>query len=87
MIPGVAGFSVSLPQFEKVTVNLPKGILTINGGSTENYYIKSLKINGKQYMSTWVDWDLINNGGTIDFESSNTPNKSWGENTEPPSFN
>ena len=38
-------------------------------------------------MSTWVDWDLINNGGTIDFESSNTPNKSWGENTEPPSFN
>ena len=87
MIPGVSGFSVSLPQFEKVTVNLPQGILTINGGSTENYYIKSLKINGNQYMSTWVDWDLINNGGTIDFESSNTPNKSWGENTEPPSFN
>ena len=87
MIPGVSGFSVSLPQFEKVTVNLPQGILTINGGSTENYYIKSLKINGNQYISTWVDWDLINNGGTIDFESSNTPNKSWGENTEPPSFN
>ena len=87
MIPGVSGFSVSLPQFEKVTLNLPQGILTINGGSTENYYIKSLKINGNQYMSTWVDWDLINNGGNIDFESSNTPNKSWGENTEPPSFN
>ena len=87
MIPGVAGFSVNTPQFEKAILNLPQGLLTINGGSTEKHYIKSLKINGKKYKSTWVDWDLIKNGGTIDFESSITPNKTWGENKESPSFN
>jgi len=87
MIPGVAGFSVNTPQFEKAIVNLPQGLLTINGGSTEAPYINSLKINGKKYKSTWIDWDLIKNGGTIDFEASKTLNKTWGENTAPPSFN
>ena len=87
MIPGVAGFSVNTPQFEKVIVNLSQGLLTINGGSTEAPYINFLKINGKKYKSTWIDWNLIKNGGTIDFESSKTPNKAWGKNTEPPSFN
>jgi putative alpha-1,2-mannosidase len=87
MIPGVAGFSVNTPQFEKVTVNLPKGRLTINGGSSENPYINSLKINGKKYESTWVEWDIIKNGCVIDFESSTIPNKTWGQNIEPPSFN
>ena len=87
MIPGVAGFSVNTPQFEKAIVNLPQGRLTITGGSTETPYINSLKINGKKYKSTWIDWGFIKNGGTIDFESSKTPNKTWGENTEPPSFN
>ena len=87
MIPGVAGFSVNTPQFEKAIVNLSQGLLTINGGSTEAPYINFLKINGKKYKSTWIDWNLIKNGGTIDFESSKTPNKTWGKNTEPPSFN
>ena len=86
MIPGVAGFSVNTPQFEKVILNLPNGVLTINGGSKENPYINSLKINGKKYKSTWIDWDFIKNGGIIDFESSNIPNKIWGIDSESPSF-
>lgn len=87
MIPGVAGFSVNTPQFEKAVINLTQGPLTITGGSTKTPYINSLKINGKKYKSTWIDWGFIKNGGTIDFESSKTPNKIWGKNTEPPSFN
>ena len=87
MIPGVAGFSINTPQFEKAIINLPQGPLTITGGSTKTPYINSLKINGKKYKSTWIDWGFIKNGGTIDFESSKTPNKIWGKNTEPPSFN
>ena len=86
MIPGVAGFSVNTPQFEKVTLNLSQGILTIKGGSSKNSYINSLKINGKKYESTWVEWDIIKNGGVMDFESSKVPNKIWGQNTAPPSF-
>ena len=47
MIPGVAGFTISSPQFEKVTVSLPNGNLTINGGSSEKFYIQNLKFNNK----------------------------------------
>ena len=86
MIPGVAGFSINTPQFEKVTINLPLGQLTITGGSTNNNYISSIKVNGKNYKSTWVDWDLIRNGGILDYKTSKTPNKTWGKNSKPPSF-
>lgn len=86
MIPGVAGFSINTPQFEKVTINLPLGQLTITGGSTNNNYISSIKVNGKNYKSTWVDWDLIRNGGILDYKTSKTPNKTWGKNSKPPSY-
>ena len=87
MIPGIAGFSISTPQFEKVTINLPKGVLTINGGSSEAFYIKNLKLNAKNYNSTWIDWGTIKNGGELDFKTSKKPNKNWGKNETPPSFN
>jgi predicted alpha-1,2-mannosidase len=86
MIPGVAGFSISSPQFEKITLNLPQGPLVIRGGTMETPYINSLKFNGDQYNSTWIDWNCIKDGGQLDFESSNVPNKSWGKNTSPPSY-
>ena len=86
MIPGVAGFSISSPQFEKITLNLPQGSLVIRGGTMETPYINFLKFNGDQYNSTWIDWSFIKDGGQLDFESSNVPNKLWGKNTSPPSF-
>lgn len=87
MIPGVGGFSVNTPQYEKVTITFPKGKLTINGGSTELQYIKSLKWNNKNYTDTWLDWETIKNGGTLDFKTSKEPQKSWGKNQTPPSYN
>jgi predicted alpha-1,2-mannosidase len=87
MIPGVAGFSINTPQFEKVTISLPKGVLIINGGDTEASYIESLKWNGKSYNSTWVDWNDIKNGGKFDFKISKKPNKNWGKKEIPPSYN
>lgn len=87
MIPGVAGFSISTPQFEKVTISLPKGVLTINGGSSEEVYIKNLKLNANNYNSTWIDWKTIKNGGELDFRTSKKPIKNWGKNEIPPSFN
>ena len=87
MIPGVGGFSINAPQFEKVTITLPKGKLVINGGSTELKYIQSLKLNNKNYKDTWIDWKTIENGGTIDFKTSKKPRKDWGRNQTPPSYN
>ena len=85
-IPGVAGFSINAPQFEKVILNLPKGQLTISGGSTSKPYIQSLKFNGKKFETPWIDWSLIKEGGSLDFKTSEEPNKNWGKNAELPSY-
>lgn len=80
MIPGVAGFTLSTPQFEKITMELPEGKVRISGGSTESIYPKSLKINGKTYRSTWVDWEKIQKGATLEYKTSNKISKKWGVN-------
>lgn len=64
-IPGVGGFTVNTPIFSSVKVHLKKGDMVIKGGSEKNIYIKSMKLNGKPYDSTWIDWDQLNNGATI----------------------
>ncbi|RIA09300.1 putative alpha-1,2-mannosidase [Flavobacteriaceae bacterium MAR_2010_72] len=87
MIPGVAGFSVNAPQFDKITITLPEGQLIIKGGDTEAHYISSLKWNNKLINSTWFDWDTIKKGGELEFKTSIKPNKSWGKDNVPPSYN
>lgn len=85
-IPGIGGFTVNTPIFSSVKVHLKKGDIVIKGGSEKNIYIKSMKLNGKPYDSTWIDWDQLNNGGTIDFATSAKPEVKWGTKVVPPSF-
>ena len=86
MIPGIGGFSVNSPQFEEISIDFPNGKLTITGGSLEKPYIKSLKLNGKKKKNTWLEWDKIKDGGTLNFKTSKEINYNWGVNTISPSF-
>ena len=86
MIPGVGGFSLNLPQFDEVTIQLPNGDLEIFGGSLESGYIQSLKLNGKKYNSTWINWEDIEEGAKLEFKSSHKINKKWGTGSTPPSY-
>ena len=85
-IPGVGGLTVNTPIFSTVKVHLPKGDIIIKGGSEKNIYIQSMKLNGKPYESTWLDWKDLSNGATIDYNTSGKPNKSWGTKVTPPSY-
>lgn len=78
MIPGVAGFSISAPQFEKVMIQLPENELIIKGGDSKNIYIKELKLNGNKYSSSWIDWSKLSKGAELEFCLENKPNKKWG---------
>lgn len=78
MIPGIAGFSISLPYFEHVTLHLPKGQLIIKGGDLSKSYIESLKVNGSKTQKAWIDWKDIQNGGAIEFKANGKANKKWG---------
>lgn len=85
-IPGVGGFTVNTPIFSLVKVHLKKGDIVIKGGSEKNIYIHSMKLNGKPYDSTWIDWDELSNGATIDYGTSSKPDTKWGTKILPPSF-
>lgn len=85
-IPGVGGFSINSPVFPEIVLHLANGDLVIKGGDEKKEYIQGLKINGKKSDSTWIDWNDIKNGGTLDYSLSTKPDKVWGTSVAPPSF-
>lgn len=87
MIPGEGGFSINTPQFEEVNIRLPKGNLVISGGGNNKIYIQSLRLNGKPYKNTWLDWNIIEKGGKMEFKTSSRINKKWGTTITPPNYN
>ena len=86
-IPGIGGFTLNTPIFEDIKIHLGNGNdINIRGGSEKNIYTTALRLNGNTHNSTWVDWSALENGATLDFSTSSTPNKKWAADTLPPSF-
>ncbi len=89
--PGNNQYIIGSPIFDKVTINLENGeqfIIICNDQNAENVYIKSAKLNGENYSKSYFNYDDFKNGGTLEFEMSNIPNKQWGDKEEnrPSSF-
>lgn len=90
-IPGIGGFTITGPLFEKAQIKTGKGKLitiTAQNAKLDNPYIQSLSINKKNTTSTWISWNQLQNGGTLDFVMGNKPNEQWGIKADdtPPSF-
>ncbi|MEG1864215.1 MAG: glycoside hydrolase family 92 protein [Alistipes sp.] len=62
-------------------LNLPNGrrftILT-TCNSKKNGYIRSVKLNGKNYSNSYIVYDDIVRGGTLEFEMGASPNYDFG---------
>ncbi len=81
-------YIIGSPNIKKSTIkleNLPDGkaggntfSIKVHGLSDENKYIKSVKLNGEDYTKSFIDHQMIMNGGELVFEMSNKPNKNWG---------
>ena len=88
MIPGVGGFSINIPAFENISIDLPNNnSLIIDKTGPDNFFIKSLSFNKAAHNSTWINWDKISKGGVLSFEITNNNQSKWGINESPPSFN
>ncbi len=91
-IPGVGGFTISSPLFPEITVRLKdnqKQLKIIGqGASATTPYVQELRLNGKPYNSTWLPFETIANGATLQFKLSNAPNTKWATEplAAPPSF-
>ena len=91
IIPGVGGFSINSPLFPETTVRLKGGRLlriTGRGASATSPYVQELRLNGKRYESTWLPYESIAGGATLQFKLAATPNTSWASapGAAPPSF-
>lgn len=83
--PSNSVFVFGSPLFDEVTLHLPDNKLfvvkTLNN-SNENIYIQSAKLNGKPYTKSYITYNTILTGGTLEFTMGNTPNKEFGMKTE-----
>ena len=86
MIPGVGGFTLNTPVFPKATIHLPHADVVIKGGSEKKIFTTRLTINGKEHHSTWIDLKSLVDGATLDYQTSATPNRKWGTQIAPPSY-
>lgn len=89
--PGNLSYSIGAPQLPKITMNLANNntfTVKANGLSKANKYIQSVTLNGKTLNRSYITHDDIQQGGLLEFQMSDKPNKSWGTALEnrPPSM-
>lgn len=83
--PGTDEYVLGSPLFKTVKVNLENGkqlIINANNNSKANYYISSMKLNGKNYNNNFIKYSDLIKGATITFDMSATPNKNRGTKNE-----
>ena len=79
--PATDEFIIGSPLFKKATLHLRNGntfIIEAKNNSKNNFYIQSASLNNSDYQNSFIKCSDIQKGGFLEFEVSNTPNKSWG---------
>ena len=75
-------YVLGTPMMKSAKINLPNGnrfeIIAKNQGA-KNIYIKSAKLNDKDFNSIYLSHEELMNGGTLELEMSSKPNKKFGK--------
>jgi putative alpha-1,2-mannosidase len=88
--PGVPIYDLASPVFDRVTIKLPNGktfSIVCRDNSKNNKYIQSVKLNGRPQSHVWIRHADVAQGGTLELQMGDTPNKELGARPEdlPPS--
>lgn len=79
--PGSEYYILSAPTFSKVEFCLENGrtfVLNAPGVSDKNRYIKSVRLNGRNYSLNYISHKDIMSGGVMEFEMTDDPMTGWG---------
>jgi predicted alpha-1,2-mannosidase len=83
--PGTSTLAVSAPVFPTIKIHTHRGATIISApGAAAGKYIQSMSINGRPSQATSLPG--LNGFNLLQFNLSNTPDKSWGRDTPPPSW-
>jgi predicted alpha-1,2-mannosidase len=76
--PGTNQYIIGSPLFKHAKVRLENGnYFTVDApdNSADNKYISSVLVNGKKYSKTYLDHEMLMNGGRVEFAMSPLPLK------------
>lgn len=79
--PGVDQYVLGSPLFRKVTISLENGkkiVVNADNNGSENRYVQSLTLNGKNYSKNWISHSGLQSGAVLNFKMSDEPNKERG---------
>jgi len=79
--PGSGQYALGSPLFKNVKLHLPNGKtvdIQANNNNPENVYVKSLKLNGKNYTHNYLEIETLKKGAKLLFEMDDKPNMQRG---------
>jgi predicted alpha-1,2-mannosidase len=79
--PGADHYAIGSPAVDKAVINFENGktfTITANHNTKQNVYISSAKLNGVDYTKSYLTYEDIVMGGTLEFNMDATPNKNRG---------
>ena len=78
--PAGGKYIIGSPIFDKASLNVGKGktfSIICKDNSKENMYIQHAKLNGKPYTKSYIMYNDIMKGGTLELQMGSQPSK-WG---------
>lgn len=79
--PGTDEYVLGSPKFRKATITMEDGkkfVIEAKGNSKENVYIRDAKLNGKTHTRNFIRYSDIANGGVLELQMGDQPEKSRG---------
>ena len=76
--PGDTRFEITSPVFDEAVFTGTGFTVRAHGQSPENVYIQRMELDGKPYHKTWIDYQDIVSGRTLDIYLGPEPQtKDW----------
>ncbi len=78
--PASGYYVLGLPRFERTRLTFENGKqfeVVAKGLSNKNCYVKSVKLNGKPLERSYVTFEEVFNGGTLEFTMTDKNNSPW----------
>ncbi len=78
--PASGYYVLGLPRFQNVKLTLENGKtfeVIAKNLSDQNCYVQSVKFNGKPLEDSFITFEDVYNGGTLEFTMTDQPNSTW----------
>lgn len=79
--PGTDEYVLGSPKFRKATITMEDGkkfVIEAKGNSEDNVYIQNATLNGKRHTRNYIHYSDIVNGGVLELQMGNQPEKTRG---------